>query len=61
MKKGKIINKIKRYLLKKEEIVFAYIYGSFLEYKTYKDIDIGIFVDEEKVKEEHYFFQKMRD
>lgn len=55
MKKNKTINKIRKYLFDKEEIIFAYIYGSFLESNAYHDIDIGIYIDEKKVRVEDTF------
>ncbi len=51
MDKQIIKEKIKKILLESQEIIFAYLYGSFLEREDYKDIDIAIFVDREKVKD----------
>ncbi len=46
--KGKTISAIKSALLQHEEIRFAYIYGSFVdpEMPFFRDIDVGIYVDE---------------
>jgi predicted nucleotidyltransferase len=33
-------------LRSKEEIVFAYVYGSFIEGEAFHDIDVGIFLSE---------------
>ncbi|MEW6621335.1 MAG: nucleotidyltransferase domain-containing protein [bacterium] len=41
----KIIEKIKQSLLNKNEIVFAFIFGSFLDGPSFRDIDIGIYLD----------------
>ncbi|ADG13808.1 DNA polymerase beta domain protein region [Methanocaldococcus infernus ME] len=46
-----IKKKIKKILDKKDEVVFAYIYGSFNETSFFRDIDIGVYVDENKVKD----------
>jgi len=43
--KKEIIEKIKNILIQEEYIVFAYIFGSFLNDPSFRDIDIGIFVD----------------
>lgn len=47
----KLLSIIKSELLKHEEIVFAYIFGSFVdpEMPFFRDIDIGFFVDESAV------------
>lgn len=44
MRKEKIINLIKEVLTKERRIVFAYIYGSFITAKDFRDIDIGIYL-----------------
>jgi predicted nucleotidyltransferase len=48
--KERLISIIKSELLKHEEIVFAYIYGSFVdpEMRFFRDIDIGIYVSNYK-------------
>lgn len=45
--KERLISIIKSELLKHEEIVFAYLYGSFVdsEMPFFRDIDMGIYVD----------------
>lgn len=42
--KGKIVKKISSILKKRKEIVFAYLFGSFLDEIPFKDIDIGIYL-----------------
>jgi hypothetical protein len=44
-----IIRKIKESLRKHEEIIFAYLHGSFADDLPFKDIDVAIFVNEEAV------------
>lgn len=46
--KKRLIVQIKEYLMQKENIVFAYIHGSFIKSKTFRDIDIAIFVNDRK-------------
>ena len=41
-----ITNKIREFLSIKKEILFAYLYGSFIEIENFRDIDIGIYLDE---------------
>ncbi len=41
-----IVYSIKKVIEKDERIIFAYLYGSILENKTYRDIDIGIYLAE---------------
>lgn len=42
----KIAEKIKKILFREKEIVFAYVFGSFLSSPTFRDIDVGIYVGE---------------
>ncbi|MEW6104692.1 MAG: hypothetical protein AB1630_12920 [bacterium] len=49
----KIIGKIKQVLLNKQEIVFAFIFGSFLDEPSFRDIDIGVYLD--KIKQGDIF------
>jgi predicted nucleotidyltransferase len=43
--KNRIKNQIKVILQRHPGILFAYIFGSFVEEISYRDIDLGIFVD----------------
>jgi len=52
-KRKEIIKKIKEILQNKEEILFAYIYGSFLGDPVFRDIDVGIYL-----KPEHFTKEK---
>ena len=38
-----IKEKIKKSLADKEDIIFAYVFGSFIDYLPFRDIDIGIY------------------
>lgn len=47
-KRKHIIKQLEEKLCRKPEVLFAFIYGSFLE-GSFRDIDIGIFLDESRV------------
>jgi predicted nucleotidyltransferase len=47
--KKKIFNAIKNALLKKDEIIFAYLHGSFLDGPLFNDIDIALYLDDKKI------------
>lgn len=44
--KGKLIERLKDFLRGRDEIVFAYVFGSFAEEEAFHDIDIGIYLSE---------------
>lgn len=50
--KNKIVVQLRAQLDSKEEIVFAYLYGSFLTGQPFKDIDMAIYVDSQKISGE---------
>lgn len=54
--KKEIISVIKSNLLRHEEIIFAYIYGFFVkpEMPFFRDIDVGIYLDEDKISAKHF-------
>lgn len=47
------MNDIKKHLSKRADIVFAYVFGSFLDAPSFRDIDIGVYVKD--VKKEQVF------
>lgn len=47
LNQNKIINLISDYLEERTEILFAYLFGSFLKTEVYHDIDIAIFVKDD--------------
>ncbi len=51
--KEQVISKIGSKLFEKEEIIFAYIYGSFIE-SNFRDIDIGVYLDENIIQMNKY-------
>lgn len=46
MDKEKIKNTIAEFLRNREEIIFAYIFGSFVKKENYHDIDIAVYLSE---------------
>jgi len=46
IEKEKIIEEIRRILQREGNIIFAYVYGSFLDNTSFRDIDIGIYIKE---------------
>lgn len=40
---------LSRFLEKKEEVLFAYLHGSFAEGNPFRDIDIAVFVEESAI------------
>ncbi|WP_054685321.1 nucleotidyltransferase domain-containing protein [Rhodothermus marinus] len=45
--RAQVLAVLKETLEKKSEIVFAYVFGSFLEERPFHDIDVGVYVTEE--------------
>lgn len=58
--KKKIINKLRPILLKKKEIEFALVFGSFVSDLPFEDIDLGIFLNKdylEKINKLDYIIE----
>jgi predicted nucleotidyltransferase len=51
----RLVERITGVLINKHGIVFSYIYGSFLDSKPFRDIDIAIFIDEKEVRNSFLF------
>ncbi|MGQ9825219.1 MAG: nucleotidyltransferase domain-containing protein [Desulfotomaculales bacterium] len=51
-KREKITRQLKHLLAKRREIIFAYLFGSFLTDPCFRDLDIGIYLREETVPRE---------
>jgi len=56
-KKDKIIKKIKNLVQNQDEIIFAYIFGSFIEEENFHDIDIAIYLNENKTSSKSTFYE----
>jgi len=50
--KRKTLKKLRDFLKQREEIVFAYVFGSFSEGLPHRDIDVGVYVDEKRVSKD---------
>lgn len=57
-KRRGITEKIKTILFGEKEIVFAFIFGSFLDAPSFRDIDIGIYLD--NMKEDEIFDYELK-
>ncbi|TYT20334.1 nucleotidyltransferase domain-containing protein [Dictyoglomus thermophilum] len=60
--KDKIIEAIKNELEKRENVLFAYIFGSFVNSEEYNDIDVAIYVsnfDREKVLDMEFELERI--
>lgn len=58
--KKKIINKLRAILLKKKEIEFALVFGSFVSDLPFEDIDVGIYLNKdylEKINKLDYIIE----
>lgn len=56
----RVFEDIKDILFSKDEIIFAYLFGSSIKADNPNDIDIGIFVDEKKVSAKDAFDYALR-
>ena len=51
-----LISQIRKLLLVKEPVLFAYIYGSFLSEKFFRDIDLAVYFDSTAFKDSYDMF-----
>lgn len=51
-----ILQKVKTIVCEQEEIIFAYIFGSFTEKEDYRDIDLAIYLDETHPRVSNLFY-----
>jgi len=47
--KTEIIQDLSNFLNEREEILFSYLHGSFIENSYFRDVDISIFIEENKI------------
>lgn len=55
--KKEVINKIENFIKSQEGIIFAYIFGSFIEDEIFNDVDIAIYVDKNIIPTEKIFYE----
>lgn len=48
---------ITNFLSQKEEILFAYIFGSLLESKAPRDIDVAVYIDKDKTRDDLFDYE----
>lgn len=58
MDKKMIIENITEYLKNRPDILFAYIFGSFIEKEKYNDLDIAVFLADGKIESMEYLTLK---
>ena len=58
-KKSSLIKEISKVLDSRKEILFAYIYGSFLEEGYFRDIDIAVYVGDIKGKTDFVYEENL--
>jgi len=56
--KESIYKRIREYLFHKREVVLAYVFGSFLESDSFKDMDIALLLDDKIVGTSEVSFPK---
>lgn len=60
MQKYSLLENIEKLLEGREEIIFAYLYGSFISENRYKDVDLAVFIEPEKIPEEKALKYQLR-
>jgi len=55
--KKEVIKKIENFIKSHEKIIFAYIFGSFIEDETFNDVDIAIYVNENSISAKEIFYE----
>lgn len=54
------VEKIKKLLISRDEIIFAYLHGSFLDNFNFEDIDVALYIDQEKINNKQAFDYSLR-
>jgi len=55
LQKKKIFTRLKEILIERDEILFVYIHGSFLDNLPFHDIDVALYVDPKEVDSSQSF------
>ena len=56
LNKKEVMEKIESFIKNHDEIIFAYIFGSFVENETFNDIDLAIYTDENNISTKEIFY-----
>lgn len=56
LNKKEVMEKIESFIKSHDEIIFAYIFGSFVENETFNDIDLAIYTDENNISTKEIFY-----
>jgi len=57
LNKKEVLEKIESVIESREEVLFAYIFGSFIENETFNDIDLAIYIDENNISTKEIFYE----
>jgi len=55
--KEEVMERIKRFIKSRDEIIFSYIFGSFAENEYFNDIDLAIYIDENNSVSKKIFYE----
>ena len=44
--RNKLLERLRQEFLKQEDILFAYVHGSFIEVESFKDLDVAVWVND---------------
>ncbi|MCD6569588.1 MAG: nucleotidyltransferase domain-containing protein [Deltaproteobacteria bacterium] len=55
--KKEIIGKVRNFVENQEEIIFAYIFGSFPDNNIFNDLDLAIYIDENSTSPKKIFYE----
>ena len=54
LEKSKVLFVLRKFFESKEEVVFSYLYGDFLYAHFFKQLNVGIYFDDKKIREEKW-------
>ena len=57
LNKKAVLEKIENVIKNREEIIFAYIFGSFTGNEIFNDIDLAIYIDERNILTKDIFYE----
>lgn len=53
----KLLGQVEKYLANREEILFAYAHGSFIEDTFFRDMDIAVFLNSDDASQVLYYYE----